>query len=142
VEHLAGQDCALPLGYSGWQVSAEEMHFIREIQCLHPKDPAWKEECGDEVFERGAQYCFVTGISKQGANYYEVFDLEPVRHGVRDAFINNNTLDIEDMPGGDGSTFAMPFHSQCFRLFKKMSKVRQGKVDIDGLWLLREVCSS
>ena len=30
-------------------------------------------------------------------------------------------------------------HPKCFEMFKKLSTARFGKIDIDGLWMLREV---
>ena len=36
-------------------------------------------------------------------------------------------------------TAAMPMHPKCFELFKRVSQQKLGKVDIDGLWRLREV---
>ena len=30
-------------------------------------------------------------------------------------------------------------HPKCFEMFKKLSTERFGKIDIDGLWMLREV---
>jgi len=38
-----------------------------------------------------------------------------------------------------GAKAALPMHPRCFEMFKKMSMERFGKVDIDGLWQLREV---
>ena len=34
---------------------------------------------------------------------------------------------------------SIPMHPRCFELFKRASKARLGRVDIDGLWMLREV---
>ena len=37
---------------------------------------------------------------------------------------------------------AFPMHPRCFEMFKKLSIQRRGKVDIDGLWKLRDVSRS
>jgi len=36
----------------------------------------------------------------------------------------------------------MPMHPKCFELFKRVSQRRLDKIDIDGLWRLREVRST
>jgi hypothetical protein len=137
LEHLAGPDCICTEGYSGWRVSVEEMQFVRRVQCLHPKTAEdWVDEEDDEEFETTAECCFLTGVADVGTDEFNVNDLEPERHDVSSAFINNETdpdAPLEEKP-------AMPFHPKCFEMFRRMSIARLGKVDIDGLWLLREVC--
>ena len=41
--------------------------------------------------------------------------------------------------GDEGEGGDMPFHPQCFELFKRVSDLRLGKVDLDGLWMWRQV---
>lgn len=102
------------------------------IQCLCRKLEDWRPEPDDEDFEKSAELCFVPGVSKSGADEFDVENLEPVRHGIESTLINN--ICEEDDPADQ---WAVPIHPGCFEIFKRMSMLRFGKVDIDGLWKLR-----
>jgi len=102
------------------------------VQCLCRKLEDWEPDSDDEDFEKSAEFSFVSGISRSGADEFDVENLEPVRHGVSDTAINN--VCEEDDPDDQ---WAVPMHPGCFDMFKRMSALRSGKVDIDGLWRLR-----
>lgn len=102
------------------------------MQCLCRKLDDWESESDDEDFEREAEYCFLSGISKSGVDEFDVEELEPVRHGIDSTLINN--VCEEDDPGDQ---WAVPMHPGCFEMYKRMCVRRFGKVNIDGLWRLR-----
>lgn len=121
-EHLAGPHCICTAGYSGWRISVAEMRVSTSVieiwafrtsdtklekdrisvQCLSVKPSDWMPESGDEDFEREASHCFVTGISTQAVDEFDISGLEPVKHGVAEGMINNVVDDyvglIPDVP--------------------------------------------
>ncbi|KAK4546215.1 hypothetical protein LTR36_002352 [Oleoguttula mirabilis] len=127
-----GQIAQVP---SGKQTDcAGEMEHCISTQCLAAKLPGWQPERDDEEFETEARFCFLTGISKKSVYEWDVSSLKPRRHGIDEtAILNNSQADK-----GLGEKSAMPMHPKCFELFKLVSQQRLGKVDIDGLWRLRE----
>jgi hypothetical protein len=54
------------------------------------KTEDWSPEPGDEDFVIHSRDCFLTGISKGPPGEFDVFDLEPTRHGVKDTLISND----------------------------------------------------
>ncbi|CAJ2505972.1 Uu.00g001020.m01.CDS01 [Anthostomella pinea] len=138
IEHIAGPNCTCTLGYSGWRITAEEMQERLQCQCLAPKQEGWQPEPGDEEFEIEAQHCWLTGISKQGTIEFEVEGLEPVRHGLGSTEIDNSSREGTSLDGD----YALPIHPHCFVMYTRMSKEKLGKVDIDGLWRLRETAGN
>ena len=117
------------------------------MQCLHPKPKHWTPELDDEDFELESKYCFLTGLGTAGL-YDDGIYVQGVRHGVDTVDVDNtykcvrpNSLFRQHVMTDDPITGHpdMPFHPHCFQMFKKLSIQRFGKVDIDGLWLLRAV---
>ena len=53
------------------------------------KTPDWSPEPDDEDFVINSRRCFLTGISEGPPDEFEVFNLTPVRHGVKDTTIQN-----------------------------------------------------
>ncbi|KAI7418827.1 calcium ATPase, partial [Hortaea werneckii] len=158
-EHLAGPECTSDSGYSGHRISAQEMQHVISCQCLAEKRAGWRAEPDDQDFELEAEHCFLTGVSKGGVYKFDATGLEPVRHGVSEtSIVNMNPTEVrprsEDLAprlrelqeligyeqiGLDmGERWALPMHPQCFELFRRVSLRCFGKVDIDGLWRLRE----
>jgi len=54
-----------------------------------PKDDDWSPEPGDEPFVVESKGCFVTGISTEPPDEFNVHRLEPVRHGIPETMISN-----------------------------------------------------
>ena len=57
--------------------------------CLHVKDEDWEIESTDEDFEIESKHCFVSGISTEGVDEFDMDGIEPARHGVSEAMISN-----------------------------------------------------
>ena len=86
VEHLAGPDCEHHGGYSGFEISAEEMKGCTIIQCLIRKSPEWKPEPDDQDFELESDY-FLSGLSGQmPSRDSEGPEFTPARHGMDHAY--------------------------------------------------------
>ncbi|KAI7282514.1 hypothetical protein KC343_g1476 [Hortaea werneckii] len=114
-EHLAGPACTSTAGYTGYKISVQEMQHVISCPCLAEKRDGWT---------RGGVY--QSGIK----------GLAPVRHGVSKTDIEN---DSPAKLGRDrGEMRALPMHPRCFELFQRVSLRCFGRVDIDGLWRLRE----
>lgn len=108
-EHVAGPNCTCTAGYSGWRILADEMKVmstkeslpstayedqdITACLVLMKKSEGWQPEPGDEEFEKEAFSCFVTGVSKHGVSEFDVDDIEPVKHGVDHALVENWFID-------------------------------------------------
>ncbi|KAI7223503.1 hypothetical protein KC333_g455 [Hortaea werneckii] len=134
-EHLAGPECTCTEGYTGYRISVQEMQHVISCQCLAEKRDGWRAEPGDRDFELQAEQCFLTGISKSGAMDV-ITGLEPVRHGVSQTRIENDRP--SEFGLGPGELCALPLHPRCFELYQRVSLRCFGRVDIDGLWRLRE----
>ncbi|KAI6844494.1 hypothetical protein KC340_g6380 [Hortaea werneckii] len=135
-EHLAGPECTSDCGYSGHRISVQEMQHVVSCQCLAEKRAGWQTEPGDRDFELEAEHCFLTGISKGGVYEFDVTGLKPVRHGVSETGIVN--MNPTEIGLEAGELWALPMHPRCFELFHRVSLRCFGKVDIEGLWRLRE----
>ncbi|KAI6903467.1 hypothetical protein KC318_g6973 [Hortaea werneckii] len=134
-EHLAGPECTCTEGYTGYRISVQEMQHVISCQCLAEKRDGWGAEPGDRDFELEAEHCFLTGISKSGAMDV-ITGLEPVRHGVSQTRIENDRPSEFGLE--TGGLCALPLHPRCFELYQRVSLRCFGRVDIDGLWRLRE----
>ncbi|KAI7439664.1 hypothetical protein KC336_g2610 [Hortaea werneckii] len=135
-EHLAGPECTSTAGYTGHKISVQEMQHVISCQCLAEKRDGWISEPGDRDFEVEAERCFLTGSSRGGVYRYDVRRLAPVRHGVSTTDIHNDSP--AKLGRGRGEMRALPMHPRCFELFQRVSLRCFGRVDIDGLWRLRE----
>ncbi|KAF2138146.1 uncharacterized protein K452DRAFT_311913 [Aplosporella prunicola CBS 121167] len=129
-EHLAGPRCVSEQGYSGWRIGAGELKPMTRVQCILRKDETWTPEPDDAPYEAESK-CFVTGVSQNAPDEFSIRrgDFLPVRHGVSDTNISNC--------GEYG--WGIPFHAQCFEIYKRVCVRRFGEVDIDALWELREL---
>jgi hypothetical protein len=129
-EHIAGPDCKLTTGYSGYRITAEEMRGCRTFQLLCPKREGWKPEPGDEDFEKDPRVrYFLSGVadgvdSKHPWNNVFV----PSRHGQ----IKHRVCNWASV-AGEPAQAAMPFHPACFEVYKRASMHRYGKIDVAGL---------
>ena len=87
LEHLAGPGCEHCGGYSGFEITAEEMQGCTVAQCLVRKGPDWQPEPDDLDLELSGDY-FLSGLighmpSTDGGCGP---DYTPVRHGCEDLF--------------------------------------------------------
>ncbi|KAI6796882.1 hypothetical protein KC363_g3038 [Hortaea werneckii] len=135
-EHLASPECTSTSGYNGYRISAQEMQHVISCQCLAEKRDGWRPEAGDRQFELDADHCFLTGISRLGVSEDDVKGLEPARHGVSEVIITN--MSPAQIGLFTGEVWALPMHPRCFELFQRISLRHLGRVDIDGLWRLRQ----
>ena len=93
VEHVAGPGCNWGRGYSGYQISVEEMKGCRAVQCLLPKDTRdWQPEEDDHDFERESRF-FLTGVGDGSATDGDESACTPVRHGV-ESFAESNIASL------------------------------------------------
>lgn len=89
IEHIAGPNCVSTQGYSGHRISYDEQKDCTALMCLIDKTEDWKPESEDEDFELKSKRCYISGISKGPPDEFDIIDLEPVRHGVKDIMITN-----------------------------------------------------
>lgn len=82
------------------------------------------DDCDFEI-EAG---CFLTGFSDGSADEAPLENITPVRHGISDIIVFNMNDDIES---------GLPFHPTCFEIYKKVSEIRIGKIDTEGLFYWR-----
>lgn len=107
-EHIGGPDCDMMNGYSGHNISLEEMRACNTVQCLVLKgggfvQDAYEPQSDDEDFERESEY-FLTGLGEMLGSVESYSPVYPIRHGADDASAAES--------GGfdDGN---MPFHPYC-----------------------------
>ena len=82
-EHVAGPGCEHPHGYSGFEVTAEQMRGCTTLQCLVRKTPDWKSELDDQEFELSSDY-FLSGLSDFMPSRDEGRPkFTPARHGAK-----------------------------------------------------------
>ncbi|KAI9043026.1 F-box protein [Aspergillus affinis] len=128
LEHVAGPGCSLDDGYLGHHISVEEMRYCQTAQGLALKKDDWQPQSDDHPAELQSKY-FLTGLA-DGMPDIEMgpTGVSPVRHGVSE-------LDSADPFGHcyDDDYNQPSFHPSCFAIFMKLSRLRFGHVEIDGL---------
>lgn len=147
VEHIAGPGCIHGLGYSGHEITVEEMRGCQTAQALVRKPKMPKSEPvssnedsdkydfeslpDDEDFERTGEF-FLTGLSKavpsRDCNHPTV---TPARHDCEEPEMDNwftNDDDEEEI-----SRWALPFHPSCFEVFKRATLSKYSRVDVNTL---------
>lgn len=87
LEHLAGPRCEHHGGYSGFEISAEEMEGCTVAQCIVRKSPDWQPEPDDLDFELSGDY-FLSGLIGCMPSRDTCYSAEytPIRHGCEDLF--------------------------------------------------------
>jgi hypothetical protein len=127
IEHIAGVDCEHQHGYNGNAISVEEMRLSTTVQCIvekrseaHDPLPEWSPESDDEDFERDSKY-FLSGLGDRCGSWEDDCTVEPQRHGFNDL----NPMFTEGFALGD-----LAFHPHCFEMFKRVSTLRLGRVDV------------
>ncbi|KAH7127805.1 hypothetical protein B0J13DRAFT_645844 [Dactylonectria estremocensis] len=115
-------------GYSGHNISLQEMTGCNTVQCLVRKTPSWKPEDGDEEFETSGTF-FLSGLSDYMPNrdgpLPSVF---PERHGCAEPRPETTFWNEERT-----AEYALPFHTTCLEVFKQASLYRTGSIDIEAL---------
>ena len=148
-EHITGRDCRSTEGYSGHRISVEEMKGCRDIQALVKKESDWTPEPDDQDFEFESDY-FLTGISDRTlASRSLLIDIKPIRHGCERQFISNDendggnhALPVSLCLMAELTSSGVPIHPTCFEIFKKVSLIRLGHVDVESLFRWRPVGTS
>ena len=87
-EHLAGPGCISGQGYTGYQISTEEMKGCRAVQCLMMKTETWEAEEDDQDFELQSNY-FLTGLGDGSPDESSLENITPARHGADELLITN-----------------------------------------------------
>ena len=152
-EHAAGTGCRCRRGYSGQRISLEEMKGCRAVQCLLEKEEKWQPQPDDQDFELDSNY-FLSGVGDGSPDEGPLEELTPVRHGVNSTLITNCIYgvgysfivvpfvkcgSVSDDYQNEDDKDGLPFHPTCFEIFKRISKLRMGVVDVEGLWHWRLV---
>ena len=130
MEHIAGPGCINSGGYSGHNISAEEMRGCQVAQCLMRKPRGWKfvPAEDDEDFEKEGDF-FLSGL----IDHMPSRDIDwpralPPRHGCDKPHGENIIWEENDI-----EEYGMPFHPWCFEVFKRASLLKRGYIDVPGL---------
>lgn len=130
VEHIAGPRCIKSGGYSGHNISVEEMRGCQVAQCLVRKPEGWTfvPAEDDEDFEKEGAF-FLSGLidhmPSRDSNYPQA---QPPRHGCDNPHAENIMWDDDHV-----EEYAMPFHPWCFEVFKRASLLKNGYIDVHSL---------
>jgi hypothetical protein len=128
-EHLAGPGCTFTHGYTGFNISAEEMRGCNTAQCLVRKMPDWEPSPTDREFEVSSNY-FLSGLSGY-LNSRDMLgsDHIPERHGVSE--LEPDTQFECNLP--QNFNYPMFFHPTCFEIYTRVSRLHLGSVNINDL---------
>jgi hypothetical protein len=130
IEHIAGPECNNATGYSGHEISADEMRGCQTVQCLVRKPPGYRFDAlpDDEDFETNGEF-FLSGLSDHMPSRDDNSPrVTPHRHGCERPHAENCMW--EDNVAHD---YAIPFHPTCFEVYKRMSSMTRGKIDVSTL---------
>ncbi|KAF7870596.1 hypothetical protein EAF04_004340 [Stromatinia cepivora] len=135
--HIAGLGCIFNGGYSGHRISVEEMKNMRLSRYIIKKPRNTPEEKDAADYEKCSDF-FITDQTTTTQNY-EPGNLPRDRYGV-DSFFPQNYLVITD----EGEFFGVPVHDACWKIFERVSKLRLGRVDLQGFMALwyRSACGT
>jgi hypothetical protein len=129
IEHIAGPGCNIIEGYSGHEISAEEMRGCQTLQCLvrKPGGYVFSPLPDDEDFEKTGGY-FLSGLSgHMPSRDYSTPRVKPVRHGREEPDADNYVWEH------NASDVSMPFHPPCLEVYKRISLLLNGNVDMSAL---------
>ncbi|KAJ6446439.1 E3 ubiquitin-protein ligase BRE1 [Purpureocillium lavendulum] len=137
-EHIAGPDCQHTSCYNGNNISVEQMADCMTAQCLLVKPDNWAPRPDDMDFEATSRY-FLTGLAGNVPSGGDGMKFAPARHGCARGKTDNDdncwiTTEEEQRESG------VAFHPACFEIFTVASNSVFGKVDVDGLVRLRNLC--
>jgi hypothetical protein len=130
IEHIAGPECNNINGYSGHEISADEMRGCQTLQCLvrKPKGYIFDALPDDEEFETTGEF-FLSGLGDHMPSRDSNSPLvTPARHGCERPSAENCMWSRDE-----ALDFAMPFHPTCLEIYKRLSTLSLGKVDINVL---------
>lgn len=131
LEHLAGPGCKHPRGYNGNNITAEEMFGACTAQCLVRKDGSWRADPYDEEFELSSDF-FLSGVGgHMQSRDSGGLKATPVRHGLEAEFYPDDQL------FGPENEVPMPFHPACLEVYRRVSQLRFGNFNVNGLWQWR-----
>ncbi|PQE32796.1 F-box-like domain-containing protein [Rutstroemia sp. NJR-2017a WRK4] len=129
-EHIAGPGCVYTGGYSGYRITPEDMKNMRLTRYIIPKPKNTVDEEDAPDYEKCSDY-FITDQTITTQDHFENGDLPRVRYGV-DYFFAQNSDVVE------GDEMGVPVHDACWKMFEYISRLRFGKVDLQGfmaLWM-------
>ncbi|KAH7419677.1 hypothetical protein BKA64DRAFT_23111 [Cadophora sp. MPI-SDFR-AT-0126] len=141
--HFPGRGCKYIGGMNEWKIGVDEMKGMRHPRYILRKPMDWDgEEDEQEEYERGSGY-FVSSQSRDQPLSHDPpdpGDLAIVRFGV-DAFTPSN---FDGSAGSDEGPFGVPVHDACWKIFERVSKLRLGNVDLQGIMALwqRQACKT
>jgi hypothetical protein len=130
VEHIAGPGCESRNGYSGHEISAEEMRGCQTAQCLVRKPGGWSFDSlpDDESFETDGKF-FLSGLTDHmPSRDYGRPQFTPPRHGCDEASAENCIWDETE-----AYDYALPFHPFCLEVFKRAQVLSYGAADVSAL---------
>ncbi|KAK2784916.1 hypothetical protein FQN53_008102 [Emmonsiellopsis sp. PD_33] len=92
--HVAGLGCISYGGYSGYQITVEEMIGCRDVIALMRKPSDWRPEPGDQDFELTSNY-FISGVGDDSADGWPLGYANPGRHGMDNVMIFDTVWTLE-----------------------------------------------
>lgn len=137
-EHIAGPNCVHYGGYNGHAISAEEMKYCTTMQFIVPyhqdsHDPNHHQqpEPDEEAFEREGIY-HLTGLGNACGSWEDDCSIYPARYGCYEV----NPYEFDGFETGEP-----PFHPHCLEIYRRVSGLRRGTIDITDLahWVIHQV---
>lgn len=140
VEHIAGPGCVNLGGYSGHEISVEEMRGCQVSQCLMRKPRNFEPLDDDEEFERTGKFC-LSGLSDYMPSRDHTYPrVKPPQHGCERPNAENTIWEENNL-----EAYAMPLHPWCFEISKRTSMLAHGTIDVGGLtswWVKKAIADS
>jgi hypothetical protein len=130
IEHIAGPDCNNINAYSGHEISADEMRGCQTLQCLvrKPKGYIFDNLPDDEDFETTGEF-FLSGLGDHmPSRDYNSPRVAPDRHGCGRPHAENCMWQKDE-----AHDYAMPFHPTCLEVYKRVSTLSLGRIDVNVL---------
>ena len=97
------------------------------------KPAAAQEDAHSTPFELVSDY-FLTAQTTTPPDDFESGNFALVRYGIPNVFPQNYAVTDEPECG-------VPVHASCWEIFQRVSELRLGRVELQGLMELWEVCS-
>ncbi|KAM0170132.1 hypothetical protein ACHAPC_008177 [Botrytis cinerea] len=129
-EHIAGPNCVFGGGYSGHRISVAQMKDMRLSRYIIKKPENISEEEDAPDYEKCSDY-FITDQSITTQDHWQPGDLPRYRYGVNTFLaMNYEVVNEHGFPRG------VPVHDSCWKIFERVSKLRLGRVDLQGFMAL------
>lgn len=133
----AGLNCEQLYGYNGWRTSHRELDGMTHAQCILKKPDSWRAEFHDKDFEIRSHKYFLSAVGSGSTTTEWRAMYVPPRHGVgRHLRVANQLLWNGIFNAADT---AVPFHPPCFEVYKQVSMMKKGKVDMGCIVTLPNV---